>query len=141
MAGRERTDDSAAAEPAVAEPGNGRERSTGERFADVLPFPSLGRRPVPTEAAEHEPRLREIIGQVLRDERHDQGRTLADIAEHAAVSLPYLSEVERGRKEVSSDLLAAISVALELSLPEILERSAERIRIGSTGSGIQLLAA
>ena len=72
--------------------------------------------------------LRDVIGDVLRTERQRQARTLADVAEQAAVSLPYLSEVERGRKEVSSDLLDAIGTALDLPLVEILERSAERLR-------------
>jgi hypothetical protein len=92
--------------------------------------------------ADDDSRLRDVLGDVLRDERRRQGRTLADVAETAAVSLPYLSEVERGRKDVSSDVLAAIGGALELPLVEILERSARRLRVGSQGrSGIQLRAA
>ena len=96
-----------------------------DRGGDVLPFPSLA---VRTGASESEPRLRSVIGEVLRDERHDQARTLADVADSAAVSLPYLSEVERGVKEVSSDVLAAICGALELELAEVLDRSARRLR-------------
>ncbi|MFV0307359.1 MAG: helix-turn-helix domain-containing protein [Desertimonas sp.] len=87
-------------------------------------------------------RLRGVIGDVLRDERTRQKRSLADVARTAAVSVPYLSEVERGRKEVSSDLLDAISEALGLELVEVLERSARRLRVGGQGSTrIQLLAA
>ena len=89
-----------------------------------------------------------MIGDVLRDERHDQGRTLAEVAEAAHVSLPYLSEVERGRKEVSSDVLAAICDALDLPLVHVFERGAERLRAradrgpGALGSlRAQLLAA
>jgi hypothetical protein len=94
----------------------------------VLPFPS--NRPLDRNTDDLDPpRLREVIGDVLRDERHRQERTLADVAEHAAVSLPYLSEVERGRKDVSSDLLDAIGTALDLPLVEILERSAEQLRV------------
>ena len=101
---------------------------TSEPDATVLPFPS--NRPLEQRADDVDPpRLREVIGDVLRDERHRQERTLADVAERAAVSLPYLSEVERGRKEVSSDLLDAIGTALDLPLVEILERSAERLRV------------
>ena len=74
------------------------------------------------------PLLRDVLGDVLREERRRQERTLAEVAADAAVSLPYLSEVERGRKEVSSDLLDAIGTALELPLVEILERAAERLR-------------
>ncbi len=73
-------------------------------------------------------RLRQAIGSVLRDERRRQERTLTDVAAAAAVSVPYLSEVERARKDVSSDLLAAIGDALDLPLATVLERSAERVR-------------
>ena len=108
--------------------------------SNVLPFPSNGRPDVP----EPEPLLRTVIGDVLRDERHHQERTLAEVAGEAAVSLPYLSEVERGRKEVSSDVLGAICDALDLPLADVLDRSAERLRIDARaqrGSGFQLLAA
>ena len=89
-----------------------------------------------------DPPLRDVIGEVLRDERLDQQRTLAEVARQAAVSLPYLSEVERGRKDVSSDLLAAICDALDLPLADVLERSSERLRpTMRAGSGMMLLAA
>ena len=52
--------------------------------------------------------LREVIGDVLRRARIDQGRTLREVSDAARVSLGYLSEVERGRKEASSELLSAI---------------------------------
>lgn len=94
--------------------------------------------------------MRTSLGEVLRQERHRQQRTLDDVAGDAAVSVPYLSEVERGRKDVSSDLLAAIAGALHLELPEVLERTADRMRIvgraparqrhGGTAS-VRLLAA
>jgi DNA-binding Xre family transcriptional regulator len=125
----------------------GRERAEGVSdddgpLADLLPFPSLGRAPAEPRPAEPEPRLRTVIGDVLRDERLDQDRTLAEVAERAAVSLPYLSEVERGVKEVSSDVLASICEALELPLADVLERSVLRLRPRPQGgSGIQLLAA
>ncbi len=110
-------------------------------LATVLRFPS---NPLRTERdqSEHDTAtpLRTVIGEVLRDERHTQERTLADVAGEAAVSLPYLSEIERGCKEVSSDLLAAVGDALDLSLVEILERCVDRLRAQSS-SGIQLLAA
>jgi transcriptional regulator with XRE-family HTH domain len=65
--------------------------------------------------------LRGLIGMVLRRTRLDQGRTLRDVADAARVSVPYLSEVERGRKEPSSELLAAICTALDLQLADLLE--------------------
>jgi transcriptional regulator with XRE-family HTH domain len=97
--------------------------------------------------------LREAIGDRLRHARTNQRRTLREVSRAARVSLGYLSEVERGRKEASSELLAAICDALELplsvllhhvatdvgalesvELPETAER-AERAEVGADGSG------
>jgi transcriptional regulator with XRE-family HTH domain len=64
--------------------------------------------------------LRTHIGSSLRAARIEQGRTLRDVAKSARVSLGYLSEVERGHKEASSELLNAICTALDLSLSTIL---------------------
>ena len=64
--------------------------------------------------------LRTHIGSALRAARVEQGRTLRDVAKSARVSLGYLSEVERGHKEASSELLNAICSALDLSLSTIL---------------------
>jgi transcriptional regulator with XRE-family HTH domain len=64
--------------------------------------------------------LRHIIGDELRRRRQDQGRTLRDVSAAAAVSLGYLSEVERGQKEASSELLAAICGALDVPLSDVL---------------------
>ena len=64
--------------------------------------------------------LRGLIGTVLRRIRLGQGRTLKDVAETARVSVPYLSEVERGRKEASSELLASICEALGLDMMDLL---------------------
>jgi transcriptional regulator with XRE-family HTH domain len=66
------------------------------------------------------PLLRTTLGEVLRRARLEQGRTLADVAQAAKVSMPYLSEIERGRKEASSEVLAAICDALETDLPDVL---------------------
>src|ERR1700749_3460382 len=64
--------------------------------------------------------LREVIGDVLRRARTEQGRTLREVSDAARVSLGYLSEVERGRKEASSELLSAICDALDVSLSQLL---------------------
>ncbi|GLZ77999.1 hypothetical protein Afil01_28060 [Actinorhabdospora filicis] len=64
--------------------------------------------------------LRTLIGGVLRRYRLQQGRTLADVARMARVSMQYLSELERGRKEASSEVLAAICEALRIDLAEVL---------------------
>jgi transcriptional regulator with XRE-family HTH domain len=66
------------------------------------------------------PLLRTTLGNVLRRTRREQRRTLADVARAAKVSMPYLSEVERGRKEVSSEVLAAICGALGVELADVL---------------------
>ncbi|MGR6317006.1 helix-turn-helix transcriptional regulator [Micromonospora soli] len=72
--------------------------------------------------------LRRVIGGVLRRVRLRQGRTLREVAQAAGVSLPYLSEVERGRKEASSEVLAAICRALGLHLSDLLEEARDELR-------------
>jgi transcriptional regulator with XRE-family HTH domain len=64
--------------------------------------------------------LRRLVGDVLRRHRLRQARTLREVSAAAQVSLGYLSEVERGRKEASSELLAAICSALDVSLADVL---------------------
>ena len=71
--------------------------------------------------------LREEIGDVLRDARRQQGRTLREVSSVARVSLGYLSEVERGQKEASSELLASICGALEVPLSSVLREVSERV--------------
>ncbi|MEV1070204.1 helix-turn-helix transcriptional regulator [Streptomyces sp. NPDC050263] len=73
--------------------------------------------------AEREPLWRDLVGDVLRRERQAQERTLKDVADSARISMPYLSEVERGRKEASSEVLAAAARALGLSLGDLLGRA------------------
>lgn len=72
--------------------------------------------------------LREAIGGTIRRARTERRRTLRDVSRDARVSLGYLSEIERGRKEPSSELLAAICDALALSLPELLDDVANTLR-------------
>lgn len=64
--------------------------------------------------------LREAVGRTLRDARTSQSRTLRDVAREARVSLGYLSEVERGQKEASSELLNSICTALGLTLSSVM---------------------
>jgi DNA-binding XRE family transcriptional regulator len=71
-----------------------------------------------------EPLWRESVGRELREERLGSGKRLIDVAEQAGVSPQYLSEVERGLKDPSSELLAAIAGALGLSVAEIATRVA-----------------
>lgn len=64
--------------------------------------------------------MRQLIGEVLRARRIAQGLTLRDVSAKARVSLGYISEVERGQKEPSSELLAALAAALEVPLSKVL---------------------
>ena len=83
--------------------------------------------------------LRNVIGEEIRRHRLNQGRTLRDVARTASVSLGYLSEIERGVKEPSSEMLAAICAALEITVGNLIlaagaqlqaaERSAEVITL------------
>jgi transcriptional regulator with XRE-family HTH domain len=71
-------------------------------------------------AGRRRPLLRTALGEVLRRQRLEQRRTLADVARSARVSVQYLSEVERGRKEASSEVLGAVCDALQISLASVL---------------------
>lgn len=73
--------------------------------------------------------LRREIGDVLRDARQRQGRTLREVSSAARVSLGYLSEVERGQKEASSELLASICEALDTPLSLLLREVSDRIAV------------
>ena len=85
-------------------------------MGEVIGFPQRERRTEP------EPLWREAVGHELRTERHRQERTLGDVAEQAGVSTQYLSEIERGRKEPSSEILGAVSGALDLRLVDLTAR-------------------
>lgn len=78
--------------------------------------------------------LRREMGDALRECRVGQGRTLRDISSAASVSLGYLSEIERGEKEASSELLAAVCGALELPLSVLLGRVAQRAAMAEGGA-------
>src|ERR1700752_2712137 len=71
--------------------------------------------------------LRHLLGDALRRLRVRQGRTLREVSATARVSLGYLSEVERGRKEASSELLSAICDALDVPLSELLVEAGEQL--------------
>ena len=73
--------------------------------------------------------LRDVLGAELRRRRIQQGRTLLDVSSAARVSLGYLSEVERGRKEVSSECLAAICAALGLQISGLLASLAADVAV------------
>jgi transcriptional regulator with XRE-family HTH domain len=84
-------------------------------MGDVIAFPPHER----SEETPAEPLWREVVGRELRAERHRQERTLSEVAERAGVSTQYLSEIERGLKDPSSELLAAVHGALGLHLVDL----------------------
>lgn len=89
-------------------------------MGEVIRFPS-------SRKSEPEPLWREVAGGVLREERAASGRTLSDVATEAGISVQYLSEIERGRKEPSSEVLSAVTGALGLPLADLTLRVSRRL--------------
>jgi transcriptional regulator with XRE-family HTH domain len=73
--------------------------------------------------------VRTEIGDVLRDFRLQKGQTLRQVAARASVALGYLSELERGQKEASSEILASVAEALEVPLSVVLREVSDRIAL------------
>ncbi|MEU9498612.1 helix-turn-helix transcriptional regulator [Streptomyces sp. NPDC048196] len=73
--------------------------------------------------------LRRLLGDVLRRQRQRQGRTLREVSSSARVSLGYLSEVERGQKEASSELLSAICDALDVRMSELMREVSDELAL------------
>ena len=90
----------------------------------VVPFPG------PRRARRVEPLWREVIGQVLREERQDRDERLVHVARRAGVSPQYLSELERGRKDGSSETLGAVVGALDRTVAQVTSRAAARLARG-----------
>jgi len=84
--------------------------------------------------------LRTQLGNTLRGHRLRQRRTLRDVSGRARVSLGYLSEVERGQKEASSELLASICDALDLELADLLAEVSVSLRGSETPAAVRPLA-
>ncbi len=106
-------------------------------MGDLVAFPSHPRRdPAPPP----EPLWREAVGRELREERRQADRTLADVAADAGVSTQYLSEVERGRKEPSSEVLGAVAGALGLRLVDLSGRVSRRLASGAVSGPLALAA-
>ena len=101
------------------------DRCQDDGMADVLPF---HRKRIPTPDREPEPLWREVLGRSLREIREEQGGRLVDIAERAGISPQYLSEIERGRKEPSSEMIAAVTGALGVDLADLLAGIAGAVR-------------
>lgn len=97
-------------------------------MADIVAFPRAPRPARRPQQSDPEPLWRELLGDQLRRRRHEREETLTETAEKAGVSPQYLSEVERGLKEPSSEMIAAISGALETSLIELTSAVADELR-------------
>ncbi|MBA3797706.1 MAG: helix-turn-helix transcriptional regulator [Geodermatophilaceae bacterium] len=80
--------------------------------------------------------MRTALGRRLRSHREGQRRTLRDVSGSARVSLGYLSEVERGQKEASSELLSCICDALDLELADLLSETSDDLRTPADTSGL-----
>jgi transcriptional regulator with XRE-family HTH domain len=80
--------------------------------------------------------LRRVIGDALRSRRQGQHRTLREVSTAANVSLGYLSEIERGQKEASSELLAAICEALGAQLSELLREASDTVALAEQMEGV-----
>lgn len=98
-------------------------------MADILRFPAP------------EPLWRDVLGERLRAARTGKGQTLTETAERAGISPQYLSEIERGRKEPSSEMIAAVAGALGTSLVDLTTEVAEHLRGARSERGALLLAA
>lgn len=80
-----------------------------------------------------EPLLRELVGEALRRRRRAQRRTLAEVASRAGMSMQHLSDVERGRKDPSSEIVAAICGALGLTLGQLMALAGETVPLPRAG--------
>ncbi|MET0133363.1 MAG: helix-turn-helix transcriptional regulator [Kibdelosporangium sp.] len=135
-------------------------------MADILPFHQkhtgkkhtgkkhtghshTGRSHNATPDREPAPLWREVLGRSLRSAREEQGGRLIDVAERAGISPQYLSEIERGRKEPSSEMIAAVTGALGVDLADLLAGIAGAVRrhhdtslaVGRRPAGPVLMAA
>lgn len=122
------------------------DRCQDDAMADILPFHP---KRIPTPDREPEPLWREVLGRSLRATREEQGGRLVDVAERAGISPQYLSEIERGRKEPSSEMIAAVTGALGVDLADLLagiagvvrQRHAGGVEAGGRPAGPVLMAA
>jgi DNA-binding XRE family transcriptional regulator len=114
-------------EPAVLSPSEGPLGPESPSREPLRPEP-LRPEPLRREPLSPEPLWREVLGHRLRALRADQRETLAETAGRAGISPQYLSEIERGRKEPSSEMIAALAGALGTSLIRLTEQVAGDLR-------------
>ena len=81
--------------------------------------------------------FRRLLGEVLRTQRMRQGRTLRQLSADARVSLGYISEIERGQKEASSELLASLCSALDLPLSDVLREVSDAVAVEELAQGLR----
>ena len=81
--------------------------------------------------------FRRILGDVLRNERMQQGLTLREVSADARVSLGYISEIERGQKEASSELLASLCSALDVPLSDVLREVSDAVAVEELAQGLR----
>lgn len=96
-------------------------------MTNVVPFRPRAREASP---AHPESLWRQAVGEGLREERLDRGERIVDVAQRAGVAPQYLSEVERGRKDPSSEVLSAVAGALDLTVAELASRASGRLSRG-----------
>ena len=80
--------------------------------------------------------FRRLLGEVLRAQRMRQGRTLRQVSADARVSLGYISEIERGQKEASSELLASLCSALDIPLSDVLRDVSDAVALEEAAAGL-----
>lgn len=85
--------------------------------------------------------LRRSLGEVLRSRRIHAGLTLREVSAEARVSLGYISEIERGQKEASSELLASLCAALDVTLSEVLREVSDEVARHEPGAEVVASAA
>ncbi|MCX6503532.1 MAG: helix-turn-helix transcriptional regulator [Microbacterium sp.] len=101
-------------------------------MAEIVPFPRTPHSPrAPRPQNGPEPLWRDLLGDQLRRRRHEREETLTETADKAGVSPQYLSEIERGLKEPSSEMIAAVAGALDTTLIELASSVADELRMAS----------
>lgn len=80
--------------------------------------------------------FRRLLGDVLRDLRMQRGMTLREVSAEARVSLGYISEIERGQKEASSELLASLCGALDVPLSDVLREVSDAVALEEAAAGL-----
>jgi transcriptional regulator with XRE-family HTH domain len=85
--------------------------------------------------------FRRLLGDVLRDVRLQRGMTLREVSAEARVSLGYISEIERGQKEASSELLFSLCTALDVPLSDVLRDVSDAVALEEAASALAVVPA